>query len=184
MMAVGFCERHYQNRYQPSYQKNRQPSRKPGSPFIFLGRVYRHPAFVCRLAECGHGRVYARDRCRPCYYRWRCEDPGYRERRRASNRRSKAKNENQQTRRRSYLRQLYGLSVEEFDAIVVSQSGVCAICPTPVGHTRDTHVDHDHTTGAVRGLLCRRCNRALGLLKDDERWLKSAIRYLERALSL
>ncbi|MBO1267080.1 endonuclease VII domain-containing protein [Arthrobacter cavernae] len=70
----------------------------------------------------------------------------------------------------------YGLSPEEFEGLHSSQGGKCAICslipPTPL------HVDHDHETGKVRGLLCGSCNRAIGLLKDDTDLMRSAIAYL------
>ena len=56
------------------------------------------------------------------------------------------------------------------------QNGVCAVC----GVGGKLHVDHDHETGLVRGLLCGSCNRALGLLKDNVDSLKMAIDYLER----
>src|SRR3982751_6823411 len=61
-----------------------------------------------------------------------------------------------QTRRASRLRAKYGLSLEEFDALVARQGGRCAICPAEVGDKRGLalYVDHCHKTGAVRGLLC------------------------------
>jgi hypothetical protein len=52
-----------------------------------------------------------------------------------------------------YLRRTHNISLEEYEAILVHQGGHCAICPAS-GGTRSLHVDHDHKTGAVRGLLC------------------------------
>jgi hypothetical protein len=76
----------------------------------------------------------------------------------------------------------YGLTVEEYDAMVESQGGVCAICRKPPRgtHARDQRlvVDHCHTSGLNRGLLCNTCNRAIGLLGDDVELLYNAISYL------
>ena len=70
----------------------------------------------------------------------------------------------------------YGLTPEAHAALVDSQGGLCAIC-----HERPAeHVDHDHLTGAVRGVLCFPCNAALGQLKDRVDLLRNAIDYLER----
>jgi hypothetical protein len=69
----------------------------------------------------------------------------------------------------------YGLSVEALDAMLDSQHGVCAICQTAPA----AHVDHDHMSGTVRGLLCFRCNAALGQFGDDQIVLRRAARYVE-----
>jgi len=77
----------------------------------------------------------------------------------------------------AHRRHTYGLSIEEFNALVVAQNGRCAICfEVPVG--RGFHVDHCHLTGRIRGLLCRGCNLALGNMKDDPIRLKRAADYL------
>tara|TARA_R100001086_G_scaffold244692_1_gene174766 strand:- start:493 stop:747 length:255 start_codon:yes stop_codon:yes gene_type:complete len=62
------------------------------------------------------------------------------------------------------------------------QRGKCAICGKPECEEKHSvlHVDHCHTTGDVRGLLCRNCNHVLGLMKDDAALLAAAIAYLER----
>lgn len=85
------------------------------------------------------------------------------------------------TRRRRSLR-TYGLTVEQYDALLARQGGGCGICDaTDAGNDhKQIPVDHDHDTGRVRGLLCHRCNRAMGLLGDDIVLLKRAIAYLER----
>lgn len=88
-------------------------------------------------------------------------------------------------RRRTSLKALYGLTVERYDEMLKAQGGVCAICGNPQkwGKTsRDNLcVDHDHETGAVRGLLCNGCNRAVGFFGDDPVILARAISYLARA---
>ena len=70
----------------------------------------------------------------------------------------------------------YGLTMEQFGLMLESQCGACLICLLPM--TRPV-VDHDHKTGAVRGLLCRTCNSALGLLKDSPEVLMRAADYLQ-----
>jgi ribosomal protein L24E len=64
-----------------------------------------------------------------------------------------------ETHRRQSLRRRYGLTIEQFDEMLAEQGGVCAICGTDTPLGRGTfHVDHDHQTGQVRGLLCHPCN--------------------------
>ena len=78
-------------------------------------------------------------------------------------------------RRRARLKHAYGLSVEDVEAMLRDQDGKCAICLTASA----TDVDHDHETGAVRKLLCNRCNRTLGIAQDNPERLRAAARYLE-----
>jgi hypothetical protein len=78
--------------------------------------------------------------------------------------------------RRDHLRNAYGMTVADLDAMLVAQHGVCAICQAAAA----AHVDHDHRSGRVRGLLCFRCNAAIGQLGDDPRVVRRAARYLER----
>lgn len=75
----------------------------------------------------------------------------------------------------------YGVSDHAYASMLSEQWGCCAICRTTVPGRRDKFfaVDHNHTTGAVRGLLCQSCNRAIGLLKDDPSILRAAATYLE-----
>jgi hypothetical protein len=78
-----------------------------------------------------------------------------------------------------HLKKTYGITLDEYKTIVMEQGGVCAVClKNEKQHYRQLAVDHDHTTGKVRGLLCHDCNRALGFLKDDVNYLKRAIEYL------
>jgi uncharacterized LabA/DUF88 family protein len=92
------------------------------------------------------------------------------------------------TNRASWLKTLYKLSVDDYDKLLVQQHGLCAICLqqetiTKRGVPVKLCVDHDHITGEVRGLLCNKCNAALGLLKDDPLLIQAAATYLlERKL--
>lgn len=79
------------------------------------------------------------------------------------------------------LRRKYGMTLEEYDAILAAQGGVCAICGgPPVGPGGRYHVDHDHVSGSVRGLLCGTCNTGLGQFKDSSELLSKAVAYLKR----
>jgi hypothetical protein len=87
--------------------------------------------------------------------------------------------------RRAQLKCAYALSEADYQALLILQNSVCAICHCPETRTHSAKtdplvVDHDHTTGKVRGLLCHRCNTALGLMKDDVARLLSAVAYLKR----
>lgn len=74
---------------------------------------------------------------------------------------------------------LYGITGEQYEAILAAQGGVCFICEKPPRSKR-LAVDHDHETGKVRGILCRRCNhRLLGSAHDATHILRRAILYLE-----
>ena len=77
--------------------------------------------------------------------------------------------------RRSTLKRRYGITSEEFDALLAAQGGGCAVCLAQNG---SWHVDHDHEDGHMRGILCARCNRSIGAFEDDESLLRQAAEYL------
>lgn len=74
-------------------------------------------------------------------------------------------------------RRAYGISLEQYNEMLEAQDGRCAVCAEPPSIQR-LHVDHDHRTGRVRGLLCMPCNRAIGNLKDDPERVKRLLEYL------
>lgn len=80
--------------------------------------------------------------------------------------------------RDKYLRKTYGISLEDYQSILSVQGGVCAICKKTPSDNISLHVDHDHKTGFIRGLLCYQCNDGLGNFKDNKELLEKAIRYL------
>lgn len=80
-----------------------------------------------------------------------------------------------------------GVDADRYQEMLKAQGGVCAICGCPErapdkasGKIRDLAIDHDHTTGAVRALLCSNCNRGLGLFNDSIELLAKAADYLKR----
>jgi hypothetical protein len=74
----------------------------------------------------------------------------------------------------------YGITKEQYINMLVEQNNMCAIClHTPDDVIYDFHVDHCHTTGKIRGLLCRGCNHGLGNFKDNITSLRLAAQYLE-----
>lgn len=88
-----------------------------------------------------------------------------------------------QYQREYHLRNEYGLTVADYDAILARQKGRCKICGGgPNGRQKDRfHVDHDHATGKVRGLLCYRCNKMVGLAGDSAETLMKAASYLQES---
>lgn len=109
-------------------------------------------------AERHAGSTYCSRECqkRTADARWREKSPGY---------------------MRKYL---YGLTPEDFEALLAKQGNRCAICGSDEWPGKDNRpqVDHDHDTGEVRGILCGNCNTGLGHFKDDLQLLKVAVRYL------
>lgn len=82
----------------------------------------------------------------------------------------------------SHARRLrkYGTTNDELATMLASQQNRCAICRSrEPGGSGDWHIDHDHVTGQVRGLLCSMCNLAIGLLKDDPKTIRAALGYVE-----
>lgn len=74
----------------------------------------------------------------------------------------------------------YGVTPEQYEAMLEVQANRCAICRTDTPGGKGTwHVDHCHDSKAVRGLLCHHCNIMLGNAKDDPAVLRSAAAYLE-----
>ena len=69
----------------------------------------------------------------------------------------------------------------DYDTMLAAQNGLCAICQRPPtsGRGKKLHVDHDHGTGCIRGLLCHDCNTGLGKFLDSPSLLQDAISYLQ-----
>lgn len=86
---------------------------------------------------------------------------------------------NQRTRRHHFMSR-YGISEEEASQLVKNCHNACQICGTRLCSANPPHIDHNHKTGAIRGVLCRCCNSGLGLFMDNPDYLATAIRYLQK----
>lgn len=125
-----------------------------------------------------------------CYMRWWYEhNPGGKERHRKERYARVKASPDRYARMRARLRESnlvrkYGITTRQYDNLLVSQDGRCAICVTDVPGSRAEMfvVDHDHQTGRVRGLLCDACNKALGGFRDDPGLLDLAAVYLRNFL--
>lgn len=126
-------------------------------------------------------KKYAKSWCRECEATWqqeyRAADP------------EKAKEmarEHDEKFRRSgnkhdyHLRSKYGLTLKDYERMLDQGGGGCWICGTEPT-ARRLHVDHDHKTGKVRGLLCWSCNSSIGRFKDNPELLMRAAAYLINA---
>ena len=83
------------------------------------------------------------------------------------------------------LQRSYSITTAGYNELLESQGGKCKICGVPqntlTGHKKNLCVDHDHNTGKIRGIICDKCNRGIGLLNDSEETLRAALSYLEQA---
>lgn len=88
------------------------------------------------------------------------------------------------------LKQRYGITIREIQNLFTTQSGRCAICYCLLDNisldkehrSKNIRIDHDHSTGKVRGLLCKSCNALLGMCNDDINILHGAIAYLKQTI--
>ena len=82
---------------------------------------------------------------------------------------------------KSKIKGAYGITEQDYSNMFIEQDGKCGICFTSlIFRDKATHIDHNHETGEVRGLLCHGCNTAIGLLKEDTEIMKSAIEYMTK----
>jgi hypothetical protein len=129
--------------------------------------VYDRPKLWCKNHP--SAEAIAKGLCSACYQRER-----YKTRKPSK---EYAKNHN--------LKHYYGMTVKAYTEMLLRQNGVCAICQRPETRANQfglvaLSVDHDHVTGAVRELLCSRCNTALGYLDDNASRAAQAAAYLLR----
>lgn len=131
-----------------------------------------------RNARCADG---IHRTCKPCVNRHRRNT--YRaNRERELQKQHQYYKEHPNRRRATRIKHLYGIEYSEYERLRELQQGCCAVCGT--APDRDLHVDHCHTTGRVRGLLCGGCNRALGIMHDDPACIRRLALYAERHASL
>lgn len=136
---------------------------------------YRNECKRCNLdAQAERHRLNptpARDRAK----QWKVDNPEREAARQAAYRASGRKGISD---RKSYLKRKYGITPEEYDRLLAEQDGRCAICRRRPRDDISFHVDHDHVTGRVRGLLCFPCNNALGDFDDSPVVLARAADYV------
>lgn len=135
-----------------------------------------------------------RGECRECrkgeYERWKASATAeQRDRRRRQNRENmrslyangyRTSGRYPEAARRANLRVKFGMTVEQYDKMLLDQSGSCAICEEACPSGRNLAVDHDHDSGVIRGLLCGRCNMGLGQFRDRPELLSAAAAYLQQ----
>lgn len=129
-------------------------------------------------ASCSREKSHkAKGLCASCYNKSLRLDPGTREARNRVKRNWYHKNKDRLKThfRDRHFKQKYDLSLSEVQALSEKQGGACAICNVIVNRLV---VDHNHETGAVRSMLCNRCNTALSGV-EDKIWLEKALKYLE-----
>ena len=116
---------------------------------------------------------YRKSRCKECISIIESKEKGWRKRRGFKGEERKSK---YQTKYEYHIHYTYNLSLEDYDNLKDRQNGECAIC----GQKNNLVVDHCHTTGNVRGLLCQKCNKGIGMLGDTKESLEKAFKYLSR----
>ena len=150
-----------------------------------VGDFYRHAGCsdglrpeckVCNLAEKARRHRANPDAARERTRQWQQDNPQRyaenRERWRASGRKAISN-------RRSYLKRKYGITLEQYDAMLEAQGGCCAICRRPPRDDISLHVDHHHGSGRLRGLLCFSCNVTVGHMREERDRLGAIADYLD-----
>lgn len=112
----------------------------------------------------------------------RKKDPDYRARRLKAVKKYSMENREKylKTKKSTHLKKLYGISNSDYDLLLRSQNGVCAICFGINQSKRRLAVDHNHITKKVRALLCDKCNRGLGFFNDNALLLTKAVEYIQK----
>ena len=119
------------------------------------------------------GDRYLRSKCKECsltaWSKWANANPEYKNKKLESNRRCHQND-------KKYHRR--GITKQQYLLMLDAQNGLCQICKKPPKNRQDLAIDHNHKTNEVRGLLCKECNRALGLFGDSINAVKNALHYL------
>jgi hypothetical protein len=104
----------------------------------------------------------------------------HKEQSRASKKRWRDKNKGKIDHRKHNIKKKYGISMDEWNALFISQGSRCAICSSEQHKSTNWHTDHCHTTGIIRGILCGPCNTGLGKLGDSADRVFRAFEYLRK----
>lgn len=136
--------------------------------------------------------VFARGLCKNCYNKWLIQNnPDYllkqRENCKNWSKINKARKKQhgktwiaKKDKEYSFIKNLrsYGMTIDDYNTLLKNQNGVCAICNKPPKVNKRLHVDHDHNTGLIRGLLCFRCNFGLSYFNENPDAMNRAYAYL------
>lgn len=122
---------------------------------------------------------YCKDCMRTMSRNWERANP---EQRRLSKLKYQRRPDVKLKRKARYIESAHGLLPGQFDDLLTNQQSKCGICGTEISNepNHKTHIDHDHVSGRIRGLLCDYCNHGLGNFKDDMGLLQKAIEYLQK----
>ncbi len=175
----GWCTKHY-TRWQRHGDPTailRSPATAAGATDAWCPRCERTRSLVFFGQRPGGRR---KGYCRECETAYHAERLATRKDARDSKREAARRYARSERNRELRLAKLYGITLADYDGMLEAQSGKCAICSAdePGGNAAYWHVDHDHSTGRVRGLLCARCNIGLGYFQDDPQRLAAAGAYL------
>lgn len=135
---------------------------------------YRNDCKPCNLEEKRQRYIADPATAKARVKRWQQENP---ERLNAYRRARRLEPEVKRRERAGHLMRKFGITIEEYEAMLEAQGGVCAICGRAPGDI-SLHVDHNHFTGTIRALLCFPCNNALADLQEDPDVVHKALGYL------
>ncbi len=159
-MVVSEAQKRAEKKYRQT-EKGKEVHRKTTKKYdqSDKGKVFRKLYSQTDKRKASIKRYQQTDKFKLAYKRWRQSEKG----------------------KASYLRTTYNLSLEDYEEILHQQKGRCKICSKEFNkkNPHDIGIDHNHKTGKIRGILCSKCNIALGALDDDIYKFLSAIKYLE-----
>ena len=136
---------------------------------------HRHDCKACNLEEKRQRYLADPAPAKARVKRWQQENP---ERLNAYRRSRRLEPEVKLRERAGHLMRKYGITLKQYEAMLEEQGGGCFICERPQRDDISLHVDHDHSTGKIRGILCFPCNNALADLQDDPELLRKAASYV------
>lgn len=195
--AHGYCERHYQRFWKTGSVEQTRPNDWGAREAHPLYKSYTWhkrgmPKSMDKVWADDFWRFVADVGERPANHTLRKEDPNkpigpsnfyWKEKATTNLKKSEYakawRDNNPDKERNNYLKKKYGITLEQYEAMEHTQNHVCKICEKPqTGRYQNLAVDHCHTSGKVRGLLCDYCNRGIGMLKDDPKTIEAALKYL------
>jgi Recombination endonuclease VII len=141
---------------------------------------FRSECKACNLAQRGHRYQQSAEFRAREIARVRAWQQANRERLNETRGRIRARPGFAERMRAGHLKRKYGITLDDYQAMLAAQGGGCAICSAAPPDGQPLHVDHDHDTGLVRGLLCFTCNAGIGMFDHNIDLLSAAVVYLRR----